>query len=590
MRVFMKNVILKYSLESKIQPDPCIEDIFISSKVSIGEKEKIPTLSIAVQRKPGVTSWLSYEVLLSSIEEIVCWDSYEVDGISLEDKLLGIENFIYLGIKKTDYKYTDCVIILELKDKESYLSIKKDLFNISKKCWTMTSSPSDEKVIDYIKPLQIAAMKRNFELLSDKFNDESETDNDRPLSTCLSSSKSKQVNNINIEDDKNIVDVHADKPPINTKIISSNDHKDIADDKYPSVATEPDNNITIPGSKKCFLIKEVKFTYDQMLSLNEKLISTSAFKFTSTRFDSARDLISDFIPDDKVMINMTDCRQILDHNPKDYKGNTPNDDLFLTYSLLNVNSYWMFQQHPSQRCMISLPAETYESFIDKPGACINNLRQHLSNFEHIFEFTCIDIVIWHNDHYSRVFVLNAKNAIKKLIGRPNEHDPAIYFCNSSNFSGRHSIKQITNFIVQFLNCTKKYFEKWKFESIAEVGPRNIHFKKTCFQKCKLITPIQQDTWSCGYHSLLARDNFLDFLLSDVIQHHKPSLKSKTKPIPLPQMQRGNILGCRSDLLRIINFLEQYKTDSANAPNRSPDVVIGNTQSQTQTDTVTEVPH
>ena len=56
------------------------------------------------------------------------------------------------------------------------------------------------------------------------------------------------------------------------------------------------------------------------------------------------------------------------------------------------------------------------------------------------------------------------------------------------------------------------------------------------------------------------------------------------------MQRGNILGCRSDLLRIINFLEQYKTDSANAPNRSPDVVIGNTQSQTQTDTVTEVPH
>ena len=107
MRVFMKNVILKYSLESKIQPDPCIEDIFVSPKVSIGEKEKIPTLSIAVQRKLGITSWLTYSVLLSSIEEIICWDSYEVDGISLEDELLGIENFIYLGIKKTDYKYTD---------------------------------------------------------------------------------------------------------------------------------------------------------------------------------------------------------------------------------------------------------------------------------------------------------------------------------------------------------------------------------------------------------------------------------------------------------------------------------------------------
>ena len=183
MRVYMKNVNLKYSHESKIRPVPRIEDIFFWSKVSIGEKEKIPTLSIAVQRKLGITSWLTYEVLLSSIEEIVRWDSYEVDGISLEDELLGIENFIYLGIKKTDYKYTDYVIILELKDKESYLSIKKDLFNISKKCWTMTSSPSDEKVIDYIKPLQIAAMKRNFELSSDKFNDESETNNDRPLLT-----------------------------------------------------------------------------------------------------------------------------------------------------------------------------------------------------------------------------------------------------------------------------------------------------------------------------------------------------------------------------------------------------------------------
>ena len=123
-----------------------------------------------------------------------------------------------------------------------------------------------------------------------------------------------------------------------------------------------------------------------------------------------------------------------------------------------------------------------------------------------------------------------------------------------------------------------------------VGSIQQQFTKTCFQKCKLSISIQQDLWSCGYHSLLARDNFLDFLLSDVIQHHKPSLKSKTKPIPLPQMQRGNILGCCSDLLRIINFLEQYKTDSANAPNRSPNVVIGNTPSQTQTDTVTEVPH
>ena len=117
MHVFMKNVILKYSHESKIRPVPRIEDIFFWSKVSIGEKEKIPTLSIAVQRKLGITSWLTYEVLLSSIEEIVCWDSYEVDGISLEDELLGIENFIYLGIKKQNTNLLTTLSYWSLKTK-----------------------------------------------------------------------------------------------------------------------------------------------------------------------------------------------------------------------------------------------------------------------------------------------------------------------------------------------------------------------------------------------------------------------------------------------------------------------------------------
>ena len=128
---------------------------------------------------------------------------------------------------------------------------------------------------------------------------------------------------------------------------------------------------------------------------------------------------------------------------------------------MNVNSFWIFQKQPLQRCMISLPSDTYELFTSNPGTCINNLRQHLSNFEQIFEFTCIDIVIFHNAHYSRVFFLNAKNAIKRITGKPKEDDPAIYCCNSMNASGFQDIKLITQFVVKFLNCTKKQLRNGK---------------------------------------------------------------------------------------------------------------------------------
>ena len=104
-----------------------------------------------------------------------------------------------------------------------------------------------------------------------------------------------------------------------------------------------------------------------------------------------------------------------------------------------------------------------------------------------------------------------------------------YFCcNSMNASGIDNNKQIKHFVVQFLNCTKKHFEKWKIEQIAAVGLIQQQFTKTCFEKCKLIVPIQPDQWLCGYRSLLARQNFVDLLLIDVIWHHKISLKSKIK--------------------------------------------------------------
>lgn len=204
---------------------------------------------------------------------------------------------------------------MEFKDKESYQSIWNDFVSKSKICTIMKSSPSNEKVVDYIQPLQIAAMERNSKLLLNKFNDDSEINDNRPCSTCLPCLKSKPVNNINIEDDKNTVDEHDDKTQNNTKIPSSRDNKDIDDNKYIDdvddnkyslVTTEPDNNTTIPCSKKCFLITEVEFTYDQMLSLDKNLISTSAFKLPSTSLDQASDFIFDFIPDNNVMISMTE--------------------------------------------------------------------------------------------------------------------------------------------------------------------------------------------------------------------------------------------------------------------------------------------
>ena len=95
-----------------------------------------------------------------------------------------------------------------------------------------------------------------------------------------------------------------------------------------------------------------------------------------------------------------------------------------THSLIDVDSFWRFLLAPSQRLMISLPSDTYYHFHQKRAAkptLFEWLKLCLPNLNKLFNYECIDIVIHSDDHFSRVFVMNAWSVLGKKPTRMTVH-------------------------------------------------------------------------------------------------------------------------------------------------------------------------
>ena len=67
-----------------------------------------------------------------------------------------------------------------------------------------------------------------------------------------------------------------------------------------------------------------------------------------------------------IMVDMKDVLSLLEPNPieykKDPKNNYSDNDLKCVYSLLDIDSFWMFQRTSTQRMMISLPSDSFYTF------------------------------------------------------------------------------------------------------------------------------------------------------------------------------------------------------------------------------------
>ena len=157
------------------------------------------------------------------------------------------------------------------------------------------------------------------------------------------------------------------------------------------------------------------------------------------------------------MVDMKDARSLLEPNPTEYKKDPKNNyldnDLKCVSSLLDIDSYWMFQRTSTQRMMISLPSDTFYTFGETRIECYAKLKKRVPDLQHIFDYECIDIVIHGGDHFSRVFVVNALKALERGESQNDnkDHVPSILLCNSWSLTGVHTKENVSSFVITFLN-------------------------------------------------------------------------------------------------------------------------------------------
>ena len=84
------------------------------------------------------------------------------------------------------------------------------------------------------------------------------------------------------------------------------------------------------------------------------------------------------------------------------------------------------------------------------------------------------------------------------------------------------------------------------------------FGKKRFKIKRLQINQQHDEWSCGFHSLLARQNFLQLLL-DGYKFNEEFYKNQKRVIVIDAMKAGKVNEIRNTLFQILTFMDTKKT-------------------------------
>ena len=142
--------------------------------------------------------------------------------------------------------------------------------------------------------------------------------------------------------------------------------------------------------------------------------------------------------------------------------NTDQEALFCPYYALSIARNLLSESNPCQRRMLSLPPETYEKYNKNPTECIKWLKECLSsNYQCMFDYTCINLIIYSGKHYSSVFIMNPMKAIDKTVTADwyncNDDDPipCILLCSSvKDPKGSHTMEKVMHFVTRFLNAVR----------------------------------------------------------------------------------------------------------------------------------------
>ena len=126
----------------------------------------------------------------------------------------------------------------------------------------------------------------------------------------------------------------------------------------------------------------------------------------------------------------------------------------------------------------------------------------------------------------------------------------------NSLSGNHKLDNVSDFVIKYFNYVRKNLINNK--TIQSNEQQSKLFFKNRFKVRRLQINAQNDGWSCGFHSLLARQNFLQLLLNGC-KFNEEFFKNKKRLIVINTMKGGKVDEIRSTLLQILTFMDVKKT-------------------------------
>ena len=209
----------------------------------------------------------------------------------------------------------------------------------------------------------------------------------------------------------------------------------------------------------------------------------------------------------------------------------PKSKLFGGYSLIDAATQITFQEfNKSDKSWLPLPSGFFECAArykyTKGKGIVNDQLKIISNLgdNNLLDYEVIDMVVWHDGHFSRAFIIHASKVIegfKVEYCDVDEFIPCILYANSLDDTSWHCKKKVSAIIMKVLNeyCSehgicrgtrlfnKKVLPIYSIQSKSNVCDIQIIFNSythyTHFS-CRFIVPKQTDLWSCAYQTLLSR--------------------------------------------------------------------------------------
>lgn len=161
------------------------------------------------------------------------------------------------------------------------------------------------------------------------------------------------------------------------------------------------------------------------------------------------------------------------------------------YSHIDFATEFTFSKRDDNKCWCPLPASMYEKMLrnkyEKDGEIdkILNRNQMIGVKDgNLLEFKVIDFLIWGNNHYSRVFVINASKVLEAGYSfNSSDDDEAIAIMihtNSMVGLPAHDTPKVGKSIRRFLNEISAVhagssIRKYNLNSLPIIGINGMHF-------------------------------------------------------------------------------------------------------------------